>query len=188
MNKRNTFLSVLVMGVVPALALTSSALTALYFALCVIVLSVVSRLILVPLTKKSENATRMILIIIVNVTLVSVLSMLLNAFMHSIYNSFGIYFSLLALCGLLLITISDEKDKSLKESLSSGLKISLLYGCSLVLTGVVREVFASRSFFSLELSFIKESPLPLLAKAPGAFFVYAVILALLSALCIKEDK
>ena len=90
MNKRNTFLSVLVMGVVPALALTSSALTALYFALCVIVLSVVSRLILVPLTKKSENATRMILIIIVNVTLVSALSMLLNAFMHSIYNSFGI--------------------------------------------------------------------------------------------------
>lgn len=187
MEKKTNMVYLLGTAIVPLLAMTANSLSALVFALVFVILTVLSRLILFPLTKKADDSSKFALTLIVVVGLVSLFKMILEAYLPSLYSeTFGLYLSLASITGMELYILNSSK-LTIKASLLSALKLSLLFSLILLLTAIVREVFGSSAIFGLKLTFIKEALLPLFGKASGAFFAFAFVLALMKKLS-KEEK
>ena len=185
-------LMILLLGATPALAATTDVRSALGMGGAVLVILVLSNIITFLLKGKIAHETKLATNILIVTGVVSVVQMLMAAFLPSIYNMLGLYVAIVAVTALTSrqADLADEAQsvgEAAKYAVSAGLTLLAV----MVVVAVIRELLGSASIAGMDIAFLANYKISALAKAPGAYIVLAIVAAVVSKMGMgkeKEDK
>lgn len=164
---------VLMLGMCPTLAVTSSAVNGLGMGLSTTVVLVMSNLLISAFRKIIPNGVRMPAYIVIVASLVTVVQFLMQAFTPDLYASLGIYIPLIVVNCIILGRAESYASKNpILPSIFDGLGMGLGFTIGLTLIGVVRQILGA----SLGIT--------IFVLAPGAFLVLAFLVAGMN--CVRE--
>lgn len=185
-------LMILLLGATPALAATIDVRSALGMGGAVLVILVLSNIITFLLKGKIAHETKLATNVLIVTGVVSVVQMLMAAFLPSIYNMLGLYVAIVAVTALTSrqADLADEAQsvgEAAKYAVSAGLTLLVV----MVVVAVIRELLGSASIAGMDIAFLANYKISALAKAPGAYIVLAIVAAVVSKMGMgkeKEDK
>lgn len=171
---------VLVLGMCPTLAVTTSAINGIGMGLTTTVVLAMSNLMISLLRKFIPDGVRMPAFIVVVASFVTIVQMLLEGFIPSLYSALGIYIPLIVVNCIILGRAESYASKNGPiESIFDGIGMGLGFTMGLTIIGLIREILGAGTFFGLPfLSAIKGfTPITIFIMAPGAFLVLAFLVA-----------
>ncbi|MBQ4576268.1 MAG: hypothetical protein IJB07_00925 [Firmicutes bacterium] len=185
-------LMILLLGATPALAATTDVRSALGMGSAVLVILVLSNIITFLLKGKIAHETKLATNVLIVTGVVSVVQMLMAAFLPSIYNMLGLYVAIVAVTALTSrqADLADEAQsvgEAAKYAVSAGLTLLVV----MVVVAAIRELLGSASIAGMELAFLANYKISAMVKAPGAYIVLAIVAACVSKMGMgkeKEDK
>lgn len=175
---------VMMLGMCPTLAVTTSAVNGLGMGLTTMVILAMSNLMISLLRKAIPDGVRMPAYIVVVASFVTIVQFLLQGFLPSLYDSLGIYIPLIVVNCIILGRAEAYASKhGPLASVFDGIGMGLGFTLGLTSIGIVRELLGSGAVFGHQ---IFEGGATIFVLAPGAFFVLAMLVALQNKL--KEGK
>lgn len=143
---------VLALSLCPALAVTSSATTALTMGLSVMFVITMNNCV-VSLTRKVVNPKVRVPVYITSIaTIVTVVQLGLQAYAPALYDALGIYLALIVVFAIILARAESFASKhTLIPSFFDGLGMGTGFCVALVIIGVLRELFGAGSIFGIKL-------------------------------------
>ncbi|MGM9605417.1 MAG: electron transport complex subunit RsxE [Faecousia sp.] len=177
---------ILMLGMCPTLAVTTSAINGLGMGLSSLVVLVISNVVISLLRKVIPDEVRLPAFIVIVASFVTVVELLMEAYMESLYASLGIYIPLIVVNCIILGRAEAYASKNPPLlSLFDGLGMGLGFTIALVIIGSIRELLGAGSIFGCTLPGNFE-PIAFFVRAPGAFLVLAVVVAIMNAIGIKS--
>ena len=177
---------ILMLGMCPTLAVTTSAINGLGMGLSSLVVLAISNVVISLLRKVIPDEVRLPAFIVIVASFVTVVELLMEAYMESLYASLGIYIPLIVVNCIILGRAAAYASKNPPQlSLFDGLGMGLGFPVALVIIGSVRELLGAGSIFGIALPGNFE-PIAFFVRAPGAFLVLAVVVAIMNAVGIKN--
>lgn len=169
---------VLMLGMCPTLATTTSAINGLGMGLTTTAVLVFSNLIISALRNIIPDRVRIPSYIVIVASLVTIVQLLLQAYLPSLNDALGIFIPLIVVnCIILGRAEAYAAKNGPVESAFDGIGMGLGFALALTCIGLVREILGSGSAFGFEI--IPESyRISIFGLAPGAFFVLAGLTAL----------
>ncbi len=154
---------VLMLGMCPTLAVTTSAINGLGMGLSTMVVLALSNLMISMLRKVIPDKVRIPAYIVIIATFVTLVELLLHAYVQPLHESLGIYISLIVVNCIILGRAESyaSKNKPL-PSLFDGLGMGLGFTVALTLIGLVREFLGAGTVFGIAGADIYGTPLPVL--------------------------
>ena len=181
---------VLMLGMCPTLAVTTSAINGLGMGLSTTVVLVLSNMLISMLRKVIPDSVRMPAFIVVVASFVTIVQVLLEGFVPSLYDSLGLYIPLIVVnCIILGRAESFASKNKVLPSILDGLGMGIGFTIALVLMGSIREIIGNGSWFGMVLndgSMIQ--PMLILILPPGGFFVFGMLIALFNRLAEGKGK
>ena len=178
---------VLMLGMCPTLAVTTSAINALGMGVSTMAVLVMSNLVVSLVRKVIPDQVRLPAYIVIVATLVTVVELLMEAFVPVLYKSLGIYIPLIVVNCIILGRAEAYASKNPPLlSLFDGLGMGLGFTAALVLVGALRELLGSGTIFGVDVTMGILEPVVIFVKAPGAFLILAFLVAVLNACHIKN--
>ena len=160
---------VLMLGMCPTLAVTTTAINGIGMGLSTTAVLVFSNLIISALRKIIPDRVRIPAYIVIVASLVTIVQLLLQAYVPSLYSALGIYIPLIVVNCIILGRAEAYAAKNGPiESAFDGIGMGLGFTVGLTCIAIVRELIGSGAFFGMEI----------IRLAPGAFFVLACLTAL----------
>lgn len=170
----------LVLGTCPTLALSTTAMNGVGMGLAVIFILTCSNVIISLLRKIIPNEVRIPAFILIIATFVTIVRMVLEKYIPTLYESLGVYLPLIVVnCIILGRAESFASKNKVLESAVDGIFTGLGFALALTLMGIFREVLGSGSIFGLRLW---EFKIEFFTSAAGAFFVYGLFIAVFNAI------
>ena len=194
---------VLTLGMCPTLAVTTSAVNGLGMGLTTMVVLALCNLIISALRKIIPDKVRIPAFIVIAASLVTMMQLLLQGFIPSLYDSLGIYIPLIVVNCIILGRAEMFANKNgVLDSALDGVGMGLGFTLSLTCIGAVREIIGNGTIFSgfflgseelvqkltVSIPFISEHPMLIIALAPGGFFVYACAIAVVNKILASKGK
>ena len=180
---------VLMLGMCPTLAVTTSAINGIGMGLSTLAVLIFSNLIISLMRKSIPDQVRLPAYIVIVASLVSVVDLLLQAYAPGLYASLGIYIPLIVVNCIILGRAEAYANKvGPGLALFDGLGMGLGFTIALTLIGMIRELLGSGKLFGFAVLPDSVSPIAIFVKAPGAFLVIALIMAVMNALHIKNNS
>ena len=177
---------ILMLGMCPTLAVTTSAINGLGMGLSSLVVLAISNVVISLLRKVIPDEVRLPAFIVIVASFVTVVELLMEAYMESLYASLGIYIPLIVVNCIILGRAEAYASKNPPLlSLFDGLGMGLGFTVALVIIGSARELLGAGSIFGIALPGNFE-PIAFFVRAPGAFLVLAVVVAIMNAVGIKS--
>lgn len=169
---------VLMLGMCPTLAVTTSAINGMGMGLTTTAVLVLSNMIISLLRNIIPDKIRIPAFIVIIATFVTVLQMLLEAFIPSLYDSLGIYIPLIVVNCIILGRAEAFASKNpVIPSFFDGLGMGLGFTVALTFIGAIREVIGAGELFGFAIMPEFYQPVRVFGLAPGAFFVLAMLTA-----------
>lgn len=168
------------LGLCPTLAVTTSAINGLGMGLSTTAVLVAANLIIAALRKVIPDRLRLPGEIVVVASMVTIVDMLMEGFVPSLYSALGIYIPLIVVNCIILGRAESYASKNGPiESIFDGIGMGLGFTMGLTIIGLIREILGAGTFFGLPfLSAIKGfTPITIFIMAPGAFLVLAFLVA-----------
>ncbi|MCM1187259.1 MAG: electron transport complex subunit E [Lachnoclostridium sp.] len=170
---------VLALGMCPTLAVTTSAINGLGMGLTTAAVLACSNLIISLLRKVIPNRVRIPAFIVIIASFVTVMQLLLEAYLPSLNKALGVYIPLIVVNCIILgraesYAYSNPPIPSLFDGIGMGLGFSLALTC----IGAVREILGAGTLFGFGIMPSSYVPINIFVLAPGAFFVLAGLTAL----------
>ena len=178
---------VLMLGMCPTLAITTSATNGIGMGLTTTVILAASNLMISLLRNFIPDRVRMPAFIVVVASFVTVVQLLLQGFIPSLYDSLGIYIPLIVVNCIILgrAEAYASKNKPI-ASLFDGIGMGLGFTCAITILGAVRELLGAGTILStgssalVDFSTMGYTPASIFILAPGAFFVLAMCIAVMN--------
>ena len=184
---------VLMLGMCPTLAITTSATNGIGMGLTTTVILAASNLMISLLRKFIPDRVRMPAFIVVVASFVTVVQLLLQGFIPTLYDALGIYIPLIVVNCIILGRAESYASKNPPiPSFFDGIGMGLGFTAAITILGAVRELIGGGTIFSdgtnalFDLSTIGYTPASIFILAPGAFFVLAFMIAIMNR--IKRKK
>ena len=169
---------VLTLGMCPTLAVTTSAINGLGMGLTTCAVLALSNLFISLLRKVIPDKVRIPAFIVIVASFVTMVQLLLEAYLPSLNQSLGIYIPLIVVnCIILGRAESYAYHNPPIPSLFDGLGMGLGFTAALTLLGIFREFIGSGTFFGTRV-LPEEYGVTIFVLAPGAFFVLAALVAI----------
>ncbi len=169
---------VLLLGMCPTLGTTGSALTGLSMGLATMGVLVCSNCVISALKNLIPDKVRIPAYIVVIASFVTVLQMLMQAYMPALNESLGIFIPLIVVnCILLGRAEAFASRNAVADSIFDGLGMGLGFTCSLTILGSARELLGTGRVFSVAIYPESYGSL-VFVLAPGAFLVLGLLIAL----------
>lgn len=171
---------VLMLGMCPTLAVTSSAINGLGMGLSTMVVLICSNLLISLFRKIIPNGVRIPAYIVIVASLVTVVQLLMQAYMQDLSKALGVYIPLIVVNCIILGRAESYASKNGPiESVFDGIGMGLGFTVGLTLIGLIREILGAGTFFNLPfLSAIEGfTPITIFIMAPGAFLVLGFLVA-----------
>ena len=170
---------VLMLGMCPTLAVTTSAINGVGMGLTTTVVLVMSNMLISMLRKIIPDSVRMPAFIAVVASFVTIVQFLLEGFIPSLYDSLGLYIPLIVVNCIILGRAESYASKNpVLPSIFDGIGMGLGFTIGLTSIGIVREVIGAGQIFGKQIMPSSYEPVTIFILAPGAFFVLAGLVAI----------
>lgn len=181
---------VLMLGMCPTLAVTTSALNGLGMGVATMAVLVMSNMIISLLRKVIPNGVRVPVYIIIIASFVTMVEMLMHAFVTPLYNSLGIFIPLIVVnCIIFGRAESYASKNNVILSIFDGIGIGIGFTIGLTVIGIIRELLGNGTVFGARVLPESYEPISIFILAPGAFLVLSLLCALMNKLGVsKKDK
>ena len=188
---------VLMLGMCPTLAVTTSAINGIGMGLSTTVVLVMSNMLISMLRKVIPDSVRMPAFIVVVASFVTIVQFLMEGFTPSLYESLGIYIPLIVVNCIILGRAESYASKNpVLPSIFDGLGMGLGFTVGLVAIGLVREILGSGKAFGAQIIPVADAatgaagytPITIFILAPGAFLVLAGLAAIQNKVKINMAK
>lgn len=179
---------VLLLGMCPTLATTSSAINGMSMGLATMFVLVCSNAAISMLKNIIPDMVRIPAYIVVIATFVTIIEMLMNAYVPALADSLGIFIPLIVVnCIVLGRAESFASKNNVISSIFDGMGIGLGFTFALSLLGAIRELLGTGKIFSLNI-FPEQFGSLIFILAPGAFIVLGYLIAIFNRLQKKEQS
>ena len=163
---------VLMLGMCPTLAVTTSAMNGMGMGLTTMAVLIMSNFVISALRNIIPSRMRIPAYIVIVASLVTVVQLLLQGYIPSLYDTLGIYIPLIVVnCIILGRAEAFASKNNPLLSIMDGLGMGLGFTFALTCIGLVREILGAGTFFSMSLP-ISFEPITIFVMAPGAFFIH----------------
>lgn len=173
---------VLMLGMCPTLAVTSSAMNGLGMGLSTTVVLILSNLLISAFRKVIPNGVRMPAFIVIVASLVTVVQFIMEAYTPALSASLGVYIPLIVVNCIILGRAESYASKNpVVPSIFDGIGMGLGFTFGLTCIGIFRELLGAGQIFGYQLLPLKWfTPITIFVMAPGAFLVLAVLVAIMN--------
>lgn len=173
---------VLMLGMCPTLATTTSAINGMSMGLATMFVLICSNLVISLIKKLTPDMVRIPVFVVVIASFVTILQMVMQAFVPGIYATLGLFIPLIVVnCIILGRAEAFACKNGPVESIFDGIGIGLGFTIGLTALGVVREILGAGSVFGITL--LPESlNMLLFVLPPGAFITLGFLVAIVNKL------
>ena len=179
----------LVLGTCPTLALTTLAMNGVGMGAAVTFVLICSNVMISLLRKIIPAQVRIPAFVLIIASFVTIVRMLLDKFLPSIYDSLGIYLPLIVVNCIILARAEGFASKNgVLASACDGLFMGIGFTLALTLMGAFREILGTGAIFGVKLW---DFQIGFFSSSAGAFFTYGLFIAvfsLVSSLVAKRKK
>lgn len=182
---KNNPIFVLLLGMCPTLGTTSSAINGMSMGLATMGVLVCSNAVISMLRKVIPDQVRIPAFIVVIASFVTVLQMVMQAYLPELYATLGIFIPLIVVnCILLGRAEAFASKNGVVDSFCDGLGVGIGFTVSLTILGAVRELLGTGKIFDMTV-YSEEFGSLIFVLAPGAFIALGLLIALVNKL--KKD-
>ena len=169
---------VLILGMCPTLGTTTSAINGLGMGVATMAVLIMSNAVIAMIKNLIPDKVRIPAFIVVIASFVTVIDMLMQAYVPSLCSALGVFIPLIVVnCIILGRAEAFASKNGVLDSALDGVGIGLGFTLSLTTIGAVREILGSGSVFGLSLGIGDYMPL-VFVLAPGAFLVLGFLMVL----------
>ena len=169
---------VLVLGMCPTLGTTTSAINGLGMGVATMAVLIMSNFVISLIKNFIPDKVRIPAFIVVIASFVTIIQMLMQAYVPSLYASLGVFIPLIVVnCIILGRAEAFASKNGALDSILDGVGIGLGFTIALTLIGAVREILGSGAIFGYNLGIGDYMPL-VFVLAPGAFLVLGFLMVL----------
>ena len=173
---------VLLLGMCPTLATTSSAINGMSMGLATMFVLICSNMVISMLKNVIPDMVRIPAYIVVIATFVTIIEMAMNAYVPALADSLGIFIPLIVVnCIVLGRAESFAAKNNVFASFLDGAGMGLGFTFALTLLGSVRELLGTGNLFSLTI-FPEHYGMLIFVLAPGAFIALGYLIAIINKL------
>ncbi len=171
---------VLILGTCPTLATTTTVDGAFGMGIAAMAVLVCSNVFISLLRKVIPESMRIPCYIVIIAGFVTIVKMLVQAFLPDLYVTLGVYLDLITVNCIILgrAEMFANKNPVVKSALD-GIGMGLGFTLALTLMATIREVFGAASFAGIAIPFLENYKIEFFTKAPGGLVVYGLLIALI---------
>lgn len=179
---------VLLLGTCPTLAISSSALDSLGMGIAATLVLVCSNAVISALKKFIPDSVRIPAFITVIASFVSIIQMLIKAFVPALDKSLGIFLPLIVVNCIILgrAEMFASKNKVV-PSILDGLGMGCGFTLAITCMGIIRELLGSGTLFGITVTEKIMEPIGIFAMTAGGFFVYGILIAVANKLAGRKN-
>ncbi len=178
---------VLVLGMCPTLATTTSAINGMSMGLATTFVLILSNIAISAIAKFIPDKVRIPSYIVVIASFVTILQLLMQAYTPAMYETLGLFIPLIVVnCIVLGRAEAFANKNTVGDSACDGIGIGLGFTLALTCIGLVREILGSGSAFGFK--FIPGDAILCFVLAPGAFIVLGYLLTIFRKCTEKKIK
>ena len=168
---------VLILGMCPTLGTTTSAINGAGMGIATMFVLIMSNIVISLIKTLIPDKVRIPAFIVVIASFVTVIQLLMEAYVPSLYETLGVFIPLIVVnCIILGRAEAFASKHNVLDSALDGLGIGLGFTLSLTVIGAVREILGSGSVFGYK--FIEGDGMIAFVLAPGAFLVLGYLMVL----------
>ena len=181
---------VLVLGTCPTLAITTSVLNALGMGVAATLVLLCSNMAVSALRNVIPDKVRIPCYIVMIAGFVTIVEMVMHAFVPDLYESLGIFLSLIVVNCIILGRAEMYASKNgVIDSAIDALGMGVGFTLALFIMASIREIFGAGTWCGLAIPFAGDYSVMILAMAPGGFFVFGCLIAIVNKITGKKhDK
>jgi len=184
-DENPTFVQLL--GMCPTLAVTTSVVNGLGMGLSATVVLVASNVVISLIRNFIPNKIRIASYIVVIAGFVSMIEMLLKAYLPAVSKSLGLFIPLIVVnCIILARAEAFASKNTVGKSAVDGLGMGLGFTCALVIISTIREILGNGTFFGISVLGSGFQPATMLILPPGAFIVLGLLIGLINLIVAKK--
>ncbi len=171
---------VLILGTCPTLATTNTVDGAFGMGIAALCVLLCSNIFISLLRKIIPDSMRIPCYIVIIAGFVTIVKLLIQAFLPSLYATLGVYLDLITVNCIILGRAEMFANKSpVVKSALDGLGMGIGFTLSLCAMATIREVFGAASFAGIAIPFMQNYKIEFFTKAPGGLLVYGLLIALI---------
>ena len=176
---------VLLLGMCPTLATTTSAINGLSMGLATLFVLVLSNMAISAIAPVVPDKVHIPVYIVVIATFVTILQFAMQAYTPDMYKTLGLFIPLIVVnCIVLGRAEAFASKNGIVDSALDGLGIGFGFTMSLTVLGLVREILGSGSAFGWK--FISGDGILVFVMAPGAFIALGYLMVLFNKIAKKS--
>ena len=180
---------VLVLGTCPTLAVTTSVLNALGMGVAATVVLICSNIAISALRKVIPDKVRIPAYIVLIAGFVTIIEMLMHAYVPDLYESLGVFLSLIVVNCIILGRAEMYASKNrVVDSAIDAVGMGIGFTLALFLMASIREIFGAGSWLGFEIPFLSDNPIMIFAVPAGGFFVFGCLIALVNKITKKKGN
>ena len=172
---------VLVLGTCPTLAISTSIVAAFGMGIAATAVLILSNMAISAIRKIVPDPVRIPCYIVVIAGFVTVVELVMEAYAFSLYQSLGVYLSLIVVNCIILGRAEMYASKhGVVDSAIDGAGMGLGFTLAICAMATIRETLGCGTFCGLPVPWFHENPIGILTMAPGGFFVFGCMIALIN--------
>lgn len=181
LTENPTFIQML--GMCPTLAITTAAWNGIGMGLATTAVLVLSNVAISVLRKVIPDKVRIPAFVVIIATFVTIIEMLLHAYVPSLYDELGLFIPLIVVnCIILGRAEAYASKNNVLPSLYDGLFNGLGFTLAITIISIFRELLGTGKVFDVQILSEKVyQPAAIFVQAPGAYFVLGIVLAVIIA-------
>ena len=172
---------VLMLGMCPTLGVTTAAINGIGMGLATTVVLMCSNLLISLLRNIITDRIRIPAFIVVIASFVSIIEMLLKAYLPSLSDALGVYIPLIVVNCIIFARAEAFAFKNPPlPSIADGLGMGLGFTCAITILSMIREVLGSGTIFGAQVMPASYEPMAIMLKVPGGFITLGILLILVN--------
>ena len=177
----------LVLGTCPIIAVTTSVSNGIGMGLAATLVLLGSNLVISALRNFIPNKVRIPAYMVVISTFVTIIQLMMQAFVPSLYEALGIFLPLIVVnCIILARAEAFAGKNAVMPSIADGIGMGIGFTLALVMIAAIREFFGTGSIMGFQLMGASFEPVLLFILAPGGFLVFGLLLGIINAIADKR--
>ena len=187
LNENPTFR--LLLGMCPTLAISTAAASGVGMGLATTFVLVFSNMVISLLRNIIPEKVRIPSFVVVIATFVTIIDLIIKAFLPSLSSTLGIYIPLIVVnCIIFARAESFAFKNPVLPSIFDGLGMGLGFTCSLTILASVREIIGSGKWFGLQIMPEAYKPMAMIVSPAGGFIMLGVMILIVNALVKIFEK
>ena len=179
---------VLILGMCPTLGTTTSAVNGLGMGVATMFVLIMSNIVISLIKNLVPGKVRSPAFIVVIASFVTVIELLMKAYVPSLYETLGVFIPLIVVnCIILGRAEAFASKNGVLDSALDGVGIGLGFTLSLTLLGAVRELLGTGAIFGQQL-FNADNGILIFVLAPVAFIALGYLMVIFNKLTAKLNK